>query len=468
MKFHWKPAAGVHSLVWEEAQITAGVDPDFHRRDMADGIEAGAFLEYELGIQVMPDDGTDSFEGIDLLDPTKLVPEELAPVQLIGKLTLNRNPANYFAETEQVAFHTGNLVPGIEVTNDPLLQARLFSYLDTQLTRLGGPNFTQLPVNRPHCPVNDMLRDGMHQTAVPAGLAPYRPNSIDGGQPLVATADEGGYVQTARPVEGAVVRASPVSFDDHFSQPAMFYRSLTPLEQAHIVEAFTFELGKCYEQAIKERELQVLANVDADLCAQVAAGLGLPAPSGQPARRRGPVARPLPGRDRARADRGPQDRHHRRRRRRPRRHRQAPQGGRQTRRDRPGHRPRRRCPVAAVPAQETVDRTLLTARSVEFDALVVAGGTTPTGDIKLTLLLQEAFRHCKALGAWGDGTSDPGSSRHRRRRPGSSDRQTRPGSPSPTSSPLPSACTGPGTGRPPSWPLPSLPSSPPDHQNGGT
>src|SRR6202050_4131212 len=283
VKFHWKPAAGVHSLVWEEAQITAGVDPDFHRRDMADGIEAGAFLEYELGIQVMPDDGSDSFEGIDLLDPTKLVPEELAPVQLIGKLTLNRNPANYFAETEQVAFHTGNLVPGIEVTNDPLLQARLFSYLDTQLTRLGGPNFTQLPVNRAHCPVNDMLRDGMHQTAIPAGLAPYRPNSIDGGKPLVATADEGGYVQIPRTVEGTVVRSSPVSFGDHFTQPAMFYRSLTPLEQAHIVEAFTFELGKCCEQAIKERELLVLANVDADLVARVAAGLGLPAPVGSPA-----------------------------------------------------------------------------------------------------------------------------------------------------------------------------------------
>ena len=133
----------------------------------------------------MPDDGTDSFEGIDLLDPTKLVPEELAPVQLVGKLTLNRNPTNYFAETEQVAFHTGNLVPGIEVTNDPLMQARLFSYLDTQLTRLGGPNFTQLPINRPHCPVNDMLRDGMHQTAIHTGVAPYRPNSIDGGEPLV-------------------------------------------------------------------------------------------------------------------------------------------------------------------------------------------------------------------------------------------------------------------------------------------
>ena len=201
-KFHWKPVAGVHSLVWEEAQIAAGCDPDFHRRDMADGIEAGAFLEYELGIQVMPDDGTDSYEGIDLLDPTKIVPEEMVPVQLIGKLTLNRNPTNYFAETEQVAFHTGNLVPGIEPTNDPLMQARLFSYLDTQLTRLGGPNFTQLPINRPHCPVNDMLRDGMHQTAIHTGQAPYRPNSIDDGEPLVADADEGGYVQTPRPVEG--------------------------------------------------------------------------------------------------------------------------------------------------------------------------------------------------------------------------------------------------------------------------
>jgi catalase len=276
VKFHWKPAAGVHSLVWEEAQIAAGVDPDFHRRDMADGIE---------------------------------------------------------------------------VTNDPLMQARLFSYLDTQLTRLGGPNFTQLPVNRAHCPVNDMLRDGMHQTAVPAGLAPYRPNSIDGGEPLVATAEDGGYVQTPRPVAGPVIRSSPVSFGDHFTQPAMFCRSLTPLEQAHIVEAFTFELGKCYEQAIKERELQVLANVDADL-----AGIGS---IRKAARKLGATALVI-----------------------------APVGG----------------VLGNGSRTETVDRTLLTTRSVEFDALVVAGGTTPTGDIKLTVLLQEAFRHCKALGAWGDGT----------------------------------------------------------------
>src|SRR3984957_15692157 len=404
VKFHWKPLAGVHSLVWEEAQITAGIDPDFHRRDMADGIEAGAFLEYELGIQVMPDDGSDSFEGIDLLDPTKLVPEELAPVQLIGKLTLNRNPTNFFAETEQVAFHTGNLVPGIEVTNDPLMQARLFSHLDTQLTRLGGPNFTQLPINQAHCPVNDMLRDGMHQSAVPAGLAPYRPNSIDGGKPLLAAAADGGYVQTPRPIEGTAVRESPVSFDDHFTQPAMFYRSLTPLEQAHVVEAFTFELGKCFEQSIKERELQVLANVGADLCARVPAGLGLPAPSGSPA----PDATLSPALSQIVTQPGPIARrqiriiHHP----------GADLAGISSLRKaaaRLGATALVIAPAGGVlgrgARQETVDRTLLTTRSVEFDAIVVAGGTHPTPRIHLTLLLQEAFRHCKTLGAWGDGTA---------------------------------------------------------------
>jgi len=403
-KFHWKPVAGVHSLVWEEAQIAAGCDPDFHRRDMADAIEAGAFFEYELGIQVMPDDGTDSFEGIDLLDPTKLVPEELCPVQLIGKMTLNRNPTNYFAETEQVAFHTGNLVPGIEPTNDPLMQARLFSYLDTQLTRLGGPNFTQLPINRPHCPVNDMLRDGMHQSAIHTGTAPYHPNSIDGDEPHLADADHGAYVPTPRLVEGSVVRAQPASFDDHFTQATMFYRSLSAIEQAHVVEAFTFELGKVYEKAIKERELAVLANVDTSLCEQVAAGLGLPAPKGKPAK---DVA-VSPALVQALTEPGPVD------------GRKigiiadagsdlagiaslvkttaalgvtaliiAPVGGE----------------LKAGRRKVTVDRTLATARSIEFDALVVAGGTTPTNDIKLVILLQEAFRHCKALAAWGDGVA---------------------------------------------------------------
>jgi catalase len=401
VKFHWKPVAGVHSLVWEEAQITAGVDPDFHRRDMADAIEAGAFLEYELGIQVMPDDGTDTFEGIDLLDPTKIVPEELVPVQLIGKMTLNQNPTNYFAETEQVAFHTGSLVPGIEVTNDPLMQARLFSYLDTQLTRLGGPNFAQLPVNRPHCPVNDMLRDGMHQSAVHTGLTPYLPNGLGEG-PAVAAGKQGGYIQTPRPVQGPAVRSSPASFDDHFSQATMFYRSLSPVEQAHIVEAFTFELGKCFHQEVKERELAVLANVDEQLCDLVAAGLGLPAPSGHPAaestlspalsqvvtepgpitgRKIGVVAdatADLTGVSKlatAAANLGATVLVI------------APTGG----------------TLTSGKTAVTVDRTLLTARSVEFDTILIADGVTPTSDIKLMILLQEAFRHCKALGAWGKG-----------------------------------------------------------------
>ena len=404
VKWHWKPVAGVHSLVWEEAQIAAGVDPDFHRRDLADGIENGAVFEYELGLQVMPDDGTDTFEGIDLLDPTKLVPEELVPVQLVGKLTLDRNPTNYFAETEQVAFHTGHLVPGIEVTNDPLMQARLFSYLDTQLTRLGGPNFSQLPINRPHAPVNDLLRDGMHQTAIHTGVTAYKPNAIEGDQPYEASAEDGGYVQLPRPIEGVAIRANPVSFDDHFSQPTMFYRSLTLLEQAHIVEAFTFELGKVYEQSIRERQLQVLANVDADLCAQVAAGLGLPAPQGTPAEdvvlspalsQYTTVPGPIAGRKigviadagsdlgsitklrRAVARLGATA------------HVIAPVGG----------------VLKKGRSTQIVERTYVTVRSIEFDAFVVADGTTVTNDIKLVLLLQEAYRHCKAVAAWGSGTA---------------------------------------------------------------
>ncbi len=403
VKFHWKPVAGVHSLVWEEAQLTAGFDPDFHRRDMADGIEAGAFLEYQLGLQVMPDDGSETFAGIDLLDPTKLVPEELAPVQFVGKLTLNRNPTNYFAETEQVAFHTGHLVPGIEVTNDPLLQGRMFSYLDTQITRLGGPNFPQLPINRPHAPVNDLLRDGMHQTAVHTGLAAYVPNSIDDDEPLMAGVDEGGYVQTPQLVSGDVVRGAPASFDDHYSQATLFFRSLTPLEQDHVVEAFTFELGKCYEKVIKERELAVLANVDAELCERVAAGLGLPAPTGRPAEvapspalsQITTVPGPVAGRKVGVIADGTAD-----------------LAGLRALRDTLGAVGVTVLVIGPVGGtlgqgarQVTVDRTTDTARSIEFDAVLVAAGTTPTGNIKQTVLLQEAYRHCKPMGAWGDGAT---------------------------------------------------------------
>ena len=282
VKFHWKPIGGVHSLVWEEAQLAAGADPDFHRRDLADAIESGAFPEWEFGIQILPDTEDQTFEGIDLLDPTKIVPEELAPVRTIGRLTLDRNPSNYFAETEQVAFHVGHLVPGIEITEDPLMQARMFSYLDTQLSRLGGPNFAQLPINRPHAEVNDNLRDGMHQTAVHEGVAPYAPNSMGAGCPFVSTAVQGGYVNLPRQVSGSKVRERAQSFEDHFSQATLFWRSMTELEQTHIADAFSFELGKCLELTVKQRMLVNLAEVDSDLCARVASALGLTAPTGPP------------------------------------------------------------------------------------------------------------------------------------------------------------------------------------------
>jgi catalase len=404
VKFHWKPQLGVHSLMWEEAQMTAGFDPDFHRRDLYDAIAAGAFPEWELGIQVMPDTPEETFEGIDLLDPTKIVPEELCPVQPIGRLVLDANPTNFFAETEQVAFHTGHLVPGIEATNDPLLQGRNFSYLDTQLTRLGGPNFTQIPINRPHAPVNDNTRDGFHQAAVHAGMAPYTPNSLDSGAPFPSGWSEGGYVQVSRPVSGEVVRGAPASFDDHFSQPAMFYASLTALEQQHLADAFTFELGKCQEQAVQERMLTVLAKIDTGLTAQVAGGLGLAVPSGEPVDHRPPSPTvsqiksgpfPIAGRI-VGVVAGPD----------------ADLAGIAALRD----------ALDAVGAQlkviapdggklerdgavEAVERTFATGRSIEFDGLVVADGAPKDGDFRALVMLQEAFRHLKAIGAWGDGAA---------------------------------------------------------------
>ncbi|MER6772539.1 catalase [Streptomyces bacillaris] len=418
-KFHWKPRLGVHSLLWEEAQIINGVDPDFHRRDLADAIEAGAHPQWELGIQTFPDTPEQTFEGIDLLDPTKIVPEELAPVQPVGLLTLNANPSNYFAETEQVAFHVGHLVPGIDVTDDPLLAGRLFSYLDTQLTRLGGPNFGQLPINRTHAPVNDMLRDGMHQTAVHRGVAPYRPNSLDGGCPFLAGAETGAFVETPVTVpEASKVRAAPASFADHFSQPRQFWLSMTPVEQEHIIAAYTFELSKCYEQAIKERALKVLANIDPTLCAQVAAGLGLPAPG--PTEQLG-TPEPSPALSQIGATWPPDgrvvgivadaD---------------ADLAGVRTVRERAlgaGMVPLVIAPTGGVLDPDgdpvTVQRTFANARSVEFDAILLAGTPAPgddaygardakaagparASDPRVLLLLSEAFRHGKAVGGWGE------------------------------------------------------------------
>ena len=228
VKFHWKPTLGTHCLVWDEAQSISGRDPDFNRRDLWESIEAGNFPEYELGVQLMSE--SDQFEyGIDLLDPTKMVPEEVVPVVPIGRMVLDRNPENFFAETEQVAFCVGNLVPGIDVTDDPLMQARLFSYLDTQLTRLGGPNFARIPINQPVAQVANHQRDGFHQDQIYKGQASYHPNSIGGGCPVVAGA--AGFVHFPEEIPGHKTRRRSETFADHYSQPTLFWNSMSNWEQ---------------------------------------------------------------------------------------------------------------------------------------------------------------------------------------------------------------------------------------------
>ncbi len=279
VKFHWKPGLGVHSLVWDEAQIAAGRDPDFHRRDLWDAIEAGEYPEWELGVQLVPEEDEFAF-AFDLLDATKIIPEEQVPVRPVGRLVLDRNPQNFFAETEQVAFHTANVVPGIDFTNDPLLQGRNFSYLDTQLIRLGGPNFSQLPVNRPIADVHHNHRDGFGQQVIHPGTS-YFPNSLGGGCPAHAGAGGGAGVfrHYAERVDGDKIRVRSESFKDHYSQAALFWNSMADWERRHIVEAFRFELGKVGAVEVRERMTGNLAHVGQDLAAGVAEGLGLPAPA---------------------------------------------------------------------------------------------------------------------------------------------------------------------------------------------
>lgn len=278
VKFHWKPVLGLQSLAWDEAQIISGKDPDFHRRQLWESIEQGNFPEYELGIQIIEEDQLDKFE-FDILDPTKILPEEEFPVKIIGKMTLNRNPDNFFAETEQVAFHTANLVPGIDSSNDPLLQGRHFSYLDTQLIRLGGPNFTELPINRPHVEVDNNEQDGYMRYTVRKNRVNYEPNSLSAPQPKEATPKQGGFASYLEKMEGFKIRAKSPSFLDHYSQARMFWNSQTDAEKNHIVKAFHFELGKVEYPHIREKMLEHLANIDKVLAKRVADPLGLKAPS---------------------------------------------------------------------------------------------------------------------------------------------------------------------------------------------
>lgn len=278
VKFQWKPMLGVHSVVWDEAQKISGKDPDFHRRDLWEAIENGDFPEWELGVQIVEEKDEHTFD-FDLLDATKLIPEELVPVRRIGKLTLNRNPDNFFAETEQVAFNPGHVVPGIDLTNDPLLQGRLFSYTDTQLIRLGGPNSHEIPINRPVCPVHNTQRDGHMRQTINTGRVSYEPNSLGGNCPMQAKADMAGFVSHAQRMDGPKIRARSEKFFDHFSQAALFYQSQSEPEKAHLVNALRFELGKVEVAAIRERMVGMLAQVDRSLANRVAQGLGLAVPS---------------------------------------------------------------------------------------------------------------------------------------------------------------------------------------------
>jgi len=281
VKFHWKPRQGVHSLLWDEAQKLAGKDADFQRRDLWEAIETGDYPEWELGVQIVPEADEHKFD-FDLLDPTKIIPEELVPVTPLGKMVLNRNPDNFFAEVEQVAFCPGHIVPGIDFTNDPLLQGRLFSYTDTQLSRLGGPNFHQIPINRPVAPNHNNQRDALHQHVVHRGRASYEPNSIDGGWPKETppAAQDGGFESYQERIDAHKIRQRSESFGDHFSQARLFFQSMSPTEQQHIIKAYSFELGKVERETIRAREVnEILANIDLKLAAAVAANLGLPAPS---------------------------------------------------------------------------------------------------------------------------------------------------------------------------------------------
>ena len=279
VKFHWKPLLGTHSLVWDEAAKIAGADADFHRRDLWEAIESGEYPEWELGLQLFSEEQADAF-SFDVLDATKLIPEELVPVRPVGRMVLNRNPDNFFAETEQVAFCTAHVVPGIDFSNDPLLAGRHHSYIDTQITRLGGANFHELPINASLAPVSNNQRDGIHRQAVHRGRVAYEPNSLGGGCPFQAGAK--GFVSFPQPIAGEKLRGKPEKFADHYTQATLFYASQTAVEQAHIAGGFRFELSKLTVPAIRERMLASLVNVSPQLAAQVADGLGMPVPAALP------------------------------------------------------------------------------------------------------------------------------------------------------------------------------------------
>ncbi|WP_437721114.1 catalase [Sorangium sp. So ce861] len=416
VKFHWKPLLGVHAHVWDEAQELAGRDPDYHRRDLWDAIERGDYPEYELGVQIIEEEDEFAFD-FDLLDATKIVPEELVPVRRIGKLTLNRNPDNFFAETEQVAFHTANVVPGIDFTDDPLLHVRNFSYLDTQLLRLGGPNFPQIPINRPLAPVHNQNRDGFMQQRIKQGRAHYVPNSLAGGCPMTASWETGAFVHYAERVLGLKQRVRSESFKDHITQARLFWNSLSVPEKKHLIGAARFELGNVATRDVRERMVARLGEVDTELGRLVAEGIGVAPPAGQPqvpskggkaAGKRSVDASPALSMENTVKDtvksrlvallvadgfvvaelaavRAALE---------------AAGAHAQVVSTRLG-------PIAGDDGSAVeADRSLLTAKSVMFDAVYVPGGRASVAALaasgEAVHFVNEAFKHCKAIGATGD------------------------------------------------------------------
>ncbi len=423
VKFHWKPVLGTHGLVWDEAQKIAGKDADFHRRDLWEAIEMGDFPEYELGVQIVEEEDEHSFD-FDLLDATKIIPEELVPVRLIGKMVLNRNPDNFFAETEQVAFHPGHVVPGIDFTNDPLLQGRLFSYTDTQLLRLGGPNFAEIPINRPVAPVHNNQRDGHMRQTINRGRVSYEPNSLGNGCPMQAPAAMRGYGSYAEKIDAHKVRERSESFLDFFTQATLFWASQSEPEQEHMVQALQFELGMVETMHVRERMVQLLANVDMELAQRVAEGIGVKEVTGDLGYLESSTA-PLPSSRRGAA---------------------APGNSPSLSMARPAPSARSRrvailvadgvngAEVEQVKAalkeegahamliakqlgsvQSTdgeamkVDKSFLNTASVLFDAVYVPGGEQSVKALmqqgNALHFINEAFKHCKPIGATGDGVA---------------------------------------------------------------
>ncbi len=279
IKFIWKPLLGVHSLVWDESLKLGGEDPDYHRRDLYEAIDNGDYPEYELYVQIIEEEDEHKFD-FDILDPTKHWPEEQIPPKKIGKLVLNRKPDNFFAEVEQVAFCPGNVVPGIDFSNDPLLQGRLFSYIDTQIIRLGGPNFHEIPINRPIAPIHSNQRDGYHRAMINTGKTSYSPNSLGDNCPKPVPREDGGYVHYMEKVEGRKIRDRSEKFKDFYSQARSFYNSMSETEKQHIINAFHFEVGKVESKEIRQKMVDQFADVDKELAVAIAKGVGVSPPSG--------------------------------------------------------------------------------------------------------------------------------------------------------------------------------------------